>query len=244
MGTEDAAGVMKSGVYRIDLGGGWFYVGSSVDLPKRQRQHIRALRRGDHDNSIIQRVFHKYGTFNFVVLGRFPIDAILEQEQLLLDEHCGDPKCANMALVVGNPMTGRKHSPESRAKMSATRKGRTISLEWRAALSAAGKGKKKPPRTLEQRAAASLAQAGRIPSDATRQKMSATRKGRAMPPFTSEHRAAMSAARKGKKLSAEHRAALSAAGIGRKHSDETKKKMSLAATAWRARVREAAAAAL
>lgn len=244
MGTADAAEVIPSGVYRIDLGGGWFYVGSACKLNQRERQHLNALRRGDHDNQIVQRAFNKYAEFVFTVLSRYPVDEIIRQEQILLDAHRDDAKCANIAIVAANGMSGRKHSPESRAKMSASRKGRVISAEWRAALSAAGKGKKKPPRTLEQRTAARLAQTGRIPSDATRAKMSATRKGRPMPPFTSEHRAAMSAARKGKKLSPDHCAAISAAGMGRKHSDETKAKMSASGIAWRARRREAAAAAL
>ena len=244
MGTAEAAEVIPSGVYRIDLGNDWFYVGSACNLKQRERQHRSALRRGDHDNQIVQRAFNKYAEFIFTVLGRYAVDEIIGQEQILLDAHRDDAKCANIAIVAANGMSGRKHSPESRAKMSVSRTGRVISAEWRAALSAAGKGKKKPPRTLEQRTAASLAQTGRIPSHATRAKMSATRKGRPMPPFTAEHRAAMSAARKGKKLSPEHCAAISAAGMGRKHSDETKKKMSTAATEWRARRREAAAAAL
>ena len=204
--------MIPSGVYRIDLGGGWFYVGSACNLKQRERQHRSDLRRGVHCNQIIERTFNKYGAFTFTVLGRYPVDQILGREQALLDKHCADPKCANIALVVGNPMMGRKHSDATRAAIGAAQIGRKHTAEARANMSAALIGKKKPP-------------------------------------FSEAHRAAISAAHMGNKrapFTEAHRAAMSAAHMGRSHkpSDETKKKMSDAATARWARVREAAAAAL
>jgi group I intron endonuclease len=140
---------MKSGVYRIDLGGGWFYVGSSQHLLVRKTDHLRALRRGNHCNSIMQGVFNKYGVFEFAVIGLYPKDKIIEREQQLLDEHSADPKCANIALVAaGGPMAGRKFTAEHRAAISAGRKGIKMAPrtdEYRAMMSAATKGKKKSP---------------------------------------------------------------------------------------------------
>jgi group I intron endonuclease len=182
MGIEDAAGVMKSGVYRIELGGGWFYVGSSKDLTKRDRSHRRALRSGSHSNKIVQRVFDKYGVFNFTILGHYPLDEIIEREQELLDKHCQDQKCANIAVVAGSPMSGLKHSEQTRKNMSSSRTGREFSIEHRAALSAALKGR---IFTSEHISAMSSA---------------------------SEHCAKISAAKTGRKLSIKHRAAISAGG--------------------------------
>jgi hypothetical protein len=87
----------------------------------------------------------------------------------------------------------------TRTKMSAAKKGRTSPF----------KGK---PLSPEHRANISAALKGKTLSAETRAKMSAARKGR---PLTAEHRAKLSAARKGKTLSAETRAKMSAALKGR-----------------------------
>jgi group I intron endonuclease len=192
MGKEDTADVMKSGVYRIDLGGGWFYVGSSKDLTKRDGSHRRALRSGSHSNKIVQRVFDKYGVFNFTILGHYPLDEIIEREQELLDKHCQDKKCANISIVAGSPMSGLKHSEQTRKNMSSSRTGREFSIEHRAALSAALKGRIFTSEHISAMSSAAV----------TRKRV----------PFTSEHCAKISAAKTGRKLSIKHRAAISAGG--------------------------------
>lgn len=191
MGTAEAAEVIPSGVYRIDLGGGWFYLGSSNDLNKRKRRHQGDLQRGKHCNQIAQRVFDKYGVFNFSVIGRYPIDRILAEEQILLDAYCHNPKCANIATVAGISMSGRN-----------------LSFEHRAALSAANMGKKRGPFTSEHRANLSASKIGKKHSDAARAAMSAAQIGNR---HSDETRAKMSATRTGKKLTSKHRAAISAA---------------------------------
>ena len=162
----------KSGVYRIDLGGGWFYVGSSQHLAVRKTDHLRALRRGDHCNSIMQSVFNKYGLFEFAVIGLYPKDEIIEREQELLDEHSADPKCANIALrAAGGPMAGRKFTAEHRAAMSASGRGRIFTAEHRAAISAGRTGIKMAPRSDEYRAMMSAATKGKKKSPAHRAAM-------------------------------------------------------------------------
>ena len=195
MGTAEVAEVLKSGVYRIDLGGGWFYIGSSNDLNKRKLRHHGDLRRGKHCNQIAQRVFDKYGVFNFSVIGRYSIDRILRQEQILLDAYCHDPKCANIATVAGISMSGRKHSDESRDKMSAAKidkKMPPFTIEHRSALSIALIGKKKPPRSNEHRASHRAAMIGRKLSDEHRVALSAAHATR--PPHSIDTRAKISAA--------------------------------------------------
>lgn len=228
--------MLKSGVYRIDLGNGWFYVGSACNLEQRGRQHYNALLRGDHDNQIVQRVFSKYGKFVFTILGRCPEDEIIPREQILLDACCENPKCANMAPTAGSCL-GVKHTNETRANMSATRRGR-----------------KKQPQTPEHRAKISAALTGYKKSPEHVALISATQTGVKRSQLTPEHRAKISAAKTGKKLSREHcaamsksrlgfkhsaatRAKISAAGIGRKHTPETLAKMSAAQSARYARRR-------
>lgn len=223
MGTPDADEVMRSGVYRIDLGNGWFYLGSAYDLREREGRHRRELGRGVHCNKIMQRAFDKYGAFKFVVLGRYPIDVLLQREQELLDAHCGQQKCANIALLAGNPMAGLKHSDAARAKIRATHIGKKKSPEHRAKLSAYQTGKKA--------------------SDDARANMSVAKKGHTVSPAT---RAKISAAKTGVKRSVEARAAISAGSMGRKmppFTTEHRANISLAATARWARWRKAQAAA-
>lgn len=216
MGTAEAAEVIPSGVYRIDLGNDWFYLGSACNLKRREAVHRSTLRTGNHFNRVAQRVFDKYGEYSFTVLGRYPANEIIEQEQILLDKHGVDPKCANIAPMAGN-CQGVKHTDDTKRKVSLAGRGKKTSPETRAKMSASAIGKKKSP---EHRAA----MMGRKCSAETRAKMSATLKGRTISP--------------------EWRQKIAAGNTGRKHSDETKTKISAAKTKYWARVREAAAAAL
>ena len=127
---------------------------------------------------------------------------------------------------------GRKMSPEFCAKMSAALKGRKLSPEHIAKMSAAQKGRKLSP---EHIAKMSAVRKGIKKSPETLAKMSAALKGRKHSPETlakisaakkgikrsPETCAKMSAARKGIKRSPETCAKMSAAKKGRKHSPET-----------------------
>ena len=114
---------------------------------------------------------------------------------------------------------GKKLSEEHKAKLSAANKGRFVSEETRAKLSACQKGKPGRPQTEE-----------------TKAKISIAGKGRKRIPFSEEHKAKLSAANKGKKLSEEHKAKLSASRKGRipwnkgkggnQHTEEHKAKIS------------------
>lgn len=61
----------RPGVYLIRCSeSGKVYVGQTVDLERRKRDHIRSLRKGEHHNGYLQRAFDKYGegAFEFSVL--------------------------------------------------------------------------------------------------------------------------------------------------------------------------------
>jgi len=106
------------------------------------------------------------------------------------------------------------HSPETKAKISASNKGKKLSPETKAKLSQARKGKKGAPRTPEW-----------LTKIQETKRRNGTNKGRKLSP---EHKAKLSAAGKGRKLSLEHRAKISAAAKGRKTSPETRAKISAA----------------
>lgn len=99
-------------------------------------------------------------------------------------------------ISIGN--IGKVMSAESRAKMSLSAKGKIISKETRVKLSVAGKGLKR--------------------SQKTREKMSQ--------PKSLEYRANMSISQKGRIITAATRAKLRAANLGKKHSQDSLTKMS------------------
>ena len=110
----------------------------------------------------------------------------------------------------GDGASGLIHTPEHRAKISAARKGKTLSPETKEKMSAAKKGIPRSPETKE--------------------KMSAANKGKTLSPET---RAKLSAANKGKTLSLETKEKMSAANKGENNpmygkilSLETKAKIS------------------
>ena len=98
---------------------------------------------------------------------------------------------------------GSKHTPEARAKVSASLRGRKLSPEHRAKLSAVGIGRKHSEEAKERMAAAHKNR-----SEETRAKLSAALTGL---PKSAEHRARISASLRGRKLSKEHVANVSAA---------------------------------
>ena len=137
-----------SGIYRIDLGNDWFYIGSAVSLRHRKSKHRRDLERKLHNNQIMQRCWNKYGIFKFTVLEECEIDNLLIREQLLIDQYFSDLKNVNLAPIAGSSL-GVVRSAEYRAKMSVSCKGRILSAETRAKMSAAKKG---VPLSTEHRA--------------------------------------------------------------------------------------------
>jgi group I intron endonuclease len=150
---------MKSGVYEIrNSESGRRYVGSTSDLERRERDHFRDLRAGNHINPIMQRSFDLHGeeAFSFQVLERCEDYRSREQELLdtgpYLDRETGfnicrgatggamwhedhpryEEICQLMSEInagEGNPMFGKEHSEKARGRMKERAKGR-FSLEW------------------------------------------------------------------------------------------------------------------
>jgi group I intron endonuclease len=197
---------MNSGIYRIDLGNGWFYIGSSSHLSKRKNNHKGDLVRGNHSNMKMQNCWNKYKVFEFTVLEKCDKSELLLREQLLIDIHFSDSKNLNLTPTAGSCL-GYVASAEHRAKNSAAQKGKVASAETRAKMSAAQKGKVLSAEHCAKISAAQKGRQGRIPSAETRAKMSTARKGVKK---SDEQRQKMSAWQIGRVLSPETRAKISA----------------------------------
>lgn len=172
------------------------YVGSSVRTANRWRVHQRDLRNGVHGNTHLQRHVDKYGLGDLV----FEVVRVesnqtrrLGFEELLIAGLFG-PACFNQATSAKAPMTGRKHSPETLAKMSATAKGRPFPEGAIAKAAATNTGRTLTPEHLAKMSAGLKGKGlGRHHTAEAKAKMSAGRKGKT---HTPETKAKMSAAHK------------------------------------------------
>lgn len=114
---------MTIGIYEIQIGD-YFYHGSAVNLNKRMHTHKSKLASGTHHNPKMQAIYDKYKTFNFHVVCECTLEELYIFEQEIIDAHFDDKKYMNIAKFVEVPMLGRKHSAETRAKMSAAAIGK------------------------------------------------------------------------------------------------------------------------
>jgi group I intron endonuclease len=110
---------VQSGVYKIEIAGNVYY-GSSIDLQKRKMNHICKLRTGKHRNQRLQRCFDKYGeaSLSFQVIVLCEKEAVLDEEQKILDANVGKDNCLNFCRHSSAPMAGIKFSDSHRMKIS------------------------------------------------------------------------------------------------------------------------------
>ena len=186
-----------SGIYAIwNVNTGRPYVGSAVCIRVRWMEHRKFLRAQRHHSPKLQHSWAKHteAAFKFEVLEFVadPSDLVGREQHWMdaLDAVQGGYNCAPRA----GSQLGYKHSEESRRRMSEAGKrraakgilngkGRIVSDEARAKMSAAARARKSPP-----------------PSDETKAKISASLTG------SPNHRG-----QRGRKFSDEHRAKIGAA---------------------------------
>lgn len=199
------------GIYAIrNTVNGKVYIGSSVSLEKRVKEHKRKLTNSIHENDRLQKAFNKYGesAFVFEVIERVADrPKILEREQYWIDAHQSADRNIgyNIYPIAGSP-SGSKPSAAARERMSAAgRKRAPASTATRQLISEALKGKKKSPEHIEKHRVA-----------VTGFK------------HTAETKAGYSAVRKGVKKSAQE----CASRTGLKRTAETREKMSQARFAY------------
>lgn len=144
------ADVESSGIYQIrNLVNGKRYIGSAKCFRIRWNAHRANLRRGAHHSRHLQSSWGKHGepVFAFEILETCSHDELLVREQAWIDRM---KPVFNVCPVAGNTM-GRKCLPETRDKIRARHVGKKMparSDEYRAALSAAHSGRKKPDHVM------------------------------------------------------------------------------------------------
>lgn len=106
-----------------------FYIGHSIDYDVRWWEHVRKLNVGKHDNPHLQRAWIKYGAeaFEFILIELVNEADMLAREQYWIDKlgACDIHLGYNINPDATRPPStkGRKHSAETRAKMSASMLG-------------------------------------------------------------------------------------------------------------------------
>lgn len=191
-----------SGIYQIiNLQNGKCYIGQSINLSNRCAKHKKDLSQNVHTNKYLQNAWNKYGELNFEfrkVIDLIGDKTLLTQAEQYWNDYFKERSGvynlriiaeSNSGIKRKSGMEGKKHSPETRAKMTASQLGNHNGL-----------GNK---RSEETRQRMSLAQKGKIVSLATREKISnnaITKPVESIDPITglvTEYRSAAEASRFG-----------------------------------------------
>lgn len=217
-----------SGIYRItNIVNGKIYIGSSVNLMKRQSRHSLNLRKGIHENRYLQRSFNLYGEESFVIdiLEYCKKESLIEREQFWLDAYKAQGLMLYNICLIAKSRFGVKLSEETKSKMALSHQGKHHLLkETREKLSKMRMGELNPFFNKKH-------------NEKTKEIISKTHKGKK---FSKEHRDKISQANRERLISEITIKKLRDKMMGRfkgelnpfygeKHSDETKRKMSEAA---------------
>jgi group I intron endonuclease len=190
------------GVYRItNIVNNKVYIGQSINIKARWKEHINALRRGDSRCTLLQRAWNKYKEHNFT----FEILELCTEEELDFVEikyiklynavnngyniESGGNKNKRLSEETKKKLReshlGKKMSEETIQKMSNSRMGsknpmygKTHSPEARKKISEAHKGKPSYTPTEETKEKIRKANIGKITSAETRKKISEAAMGR------------------------------------------------------------------
>ena len=135
--------MLASGVYIIiNTISGVAYIGSSVKIKTRLKEHHKQLKENRHHNSHLQSSYNFYGPEAFVyeLLEATPYEDRLEAEQFWIDNlktlGC---KLYNFRPVLETP--GKLHSEETKASLRLLHTGRKMSEETKIKISKASKGR-------------------------------------------------------------------------------------------------------
>lgn len=120
-----------------------FYIGASSKTRHRMRFHLRKFRRGLHYLKTLQEDYNNHGPKSLLltIIEAESIEQALAIEQYLLDRFFTLETCQNKVPTAINVTT---RSEQARKNMSEAQKKVVMTPEWRANISKATKGRKRP----------------------------------------------------------------------------------------------------
>ena len=145
-----------SGVYQIyNTVNGKRYIGSSIHIEQRFKEHLRNLRANKHANAHLQSAWNKYGEHSFVFeeIELCEPDQCLKIEQEYIDYYYAADRKFGYNIDPYADHAGNTLSEETRKKISEKAKGRKWSKEQRENWSKIMTGRKKPKQsyTMKQK---------------------------------------------------------------------------------------------
>lgn len=208
------------GIYGwVNILDGKWYIGQSLDIAGRQKEHLRALIYREHFNEHLQSAFTLHGQDNF----KF---AVLEECDHDLLDHRETAWIARLRTLDRrfgyNVEPGGKNSPRSKEgidKSARLRRGKKWTQEQRAAIKKSRTGRPLTDKQRAQLARMHAANKGRQVSDETRRRLSESLRGRAVP----------TAALEGLRKWREENKGRPGPNLGKKASAETRLKQSISA---------------
>lgn len=170
-----------SGIYCITCtANGKIYIGSSINLHRRWNEHRQLLRHNTHYNQRLQNAWNKYGEtlFTFQVVELVDPSTLVAREQNWLDKLRSFDRDIgfNIARDTVASMKGRKLSVEHRAAISKAHKGKTLSEETRHRVSQSKIGQKLGLFSQEHRTKLSIANRGKSKSPDHVEKIAKTKR--------------------------------------------------------------------
>ena len=171
----------KAGIYKItNRGNNKVYIGSSVNLDNRKRQHFYLLSKNNHTNRYLQYAYNLHGGENFkweIIEYVEKLESLeevkkklLEREQHWLDLFFGED-CYNFNPTAGSNL-GIKLSKETRIRIgranSIALRGRKLPQDVIEKIRLGNLGKKMSPESIEKTRQANL---GKILSEETKEKL-------------------------------------------------------------------------
>lgn len=189
------------GVYKItNIINGKVYIGQSINIKARWKDHVNALNRQDSHSILLQRAWDKYKeeNFTFEILELCPEDMLDKIEMKYIElydarnngyniesggnsnKHLSD----DTKQKIREACLGRQHSDDTKQKMSKSRTGKNNGMygknhseESKRKMSESKKGKPGHPSSEKQKEAARRSNTGKTVSKETRIKISKANKG-------------------------------------------------------------------
>lgn len=149
--------MIKSGVYQIyNPIDGKRYIGSSIDIVRRLKEHRRSLIGNYHRNAHLQNAWNKYGDiFEFKPLEYCEPDELLTLEQYYIDYYNSADRNFgyNIDAVADHTSPGFHLSEETKLKISKRHSGKKIPQDIVEKVRIANTGKRKPKQsqTMKQK---------------------------------------------------------------------------------------------
>jgi group I intron endonuclease len=135
----DSGMIEKSGIYQIkNIINNKLYIGSARNFRIRFNDHIHKLKRNRHPNKYLQNVYNqnpKSLAFTIIeIVENWQLNLLIKEQEYLNVFHDKQQTCYNMCPTAGSAF-GRRHSEETKKKMSRSAIGQPCSIETRAKMS-------------------------------------------------------------------------------------------------------------